>query len=161
MKLAGVSAAVPKKVVKSTAAYANFPQTDVDRVVNNIGVVEHREVAPGQTASDLCIAAAEPLLDKLGWERNSIDAVILVTESPDHFMPSSSYRAHQVLKLPDRCIVFDVNLGCSGYTHGLLVMHSLMQSGLVRRGLLLCGEATTDSIRPALERCKNPSDLGN
>src|SRR5215831_12392201 len=132
MKLVGLSTAVPKKAVKSTAAYANFPQTDVDRVVNNIGVVEHREVAAGQTASDLCIAAAEPLVDKLGWERSSIDAIILVTESPDHFMPSSSYRAHQVLKLADRCMVFDVNLGCSGFTHGLIVMHSLMAAGMVK-----------------------------
>jgi 3-oxoacyl-[acyl-carrier-protein] synthase III len=161
MKLAGVSAAVPKNKVKSAAAYANFPQTDVDRIVNNIGVLEHREVSAGQTSSDLCIAAAEPLLEKLGWERSTIDAVVLVTESPDHFMPSSSYRAHHAMKLPDRCMVFDVNLGCSGFTHGLLVMHSFMQSGLVKRGLLMCGEATTDSIRPALEKCKNPSDLGN
>src|SRR5262249_19316710 len=92
---------------------------------------------------------------------NTIDAVILVTESPDHIMPSSSYRAHQALKLADRCMVFDVNLGCSGFTHGLILMHSLMVGGMVKRGLLLCGEATTDTIRPALERCKNPSDLGN
>src|SRR5215472_1411346 len=116
MKLAGLAAAVPKKSVKSSAAYANFPQTDVDRIVNNIGVQDRREVQPGQTASDLCLAAAEPLIDKLGWERSSVDAVILVTESPDHFMPSSAYRMHQMMKLSDRCLCFDVNLGCSGFT---------------------------------------------
>jgi 3-oxoacyl-[acyl-carrier-protein] synthase-3 len=161
MKLVGIAGCVPKRSVKSTVAYANFPQIDVDRVVNNIGVLEHREVEPGMTASDLCITAAEKLLEKLAWERQSIDAVILVTESADHIMPSSAYRAHHALKLPDRCLAFDVNLGCSGFTHGLIVMHSLMHSGLIKRGLLLCGEATTGTIRPALEKCKNPSDLGN
>lgn len=161
MRLVGLAAAAPRQVVKSESAHARFPAADVERIVSNIGVLEHRESPPGQTASDLCAAAAEPLLERLGWERKSIDALLLVTNSPDHIMPASAHRVHHALGLGDRCLAFDINLGCSGFTHGLIVMHSLMASGLVRRGLLLCGESTTGRFRPGVESCTNPADLGN
>lgn len=161
MKLAGLSACVPENKVQSTAAYANFKQFDVDRIVENTGVVEKREALPGVTAIDLCISAAGPLLEALDWAPQTVDACVFITMSPDYIMPASAYRVQTALGLPPRCLIFDVNLGCSGYTHGLILMHSLIESGLIKRGLLLCGEETSGTIRPRLPDAVHRSDLAN
>jgi 3-oxoacyl-[acyl-carrier-protein] synthase-3 len=162
MKLVGLSGAVPRTRAPSTLAYDKFPPADVDRVVKNIGVLEHREAPLGTTASDLCIAAAEPLLDALGWSRESVDGLVFVTQSPDYFLPGTAHRIQDVLKLGgDRCFCFDVNLGCSGYSHGLVVVEGLIRAGIMKRALLLCGEVTTDTIRPAVRNLLHQHDLGN
>ena len=69
---------MPKKIVRPAEyAYEKFKPFDVDRIVGNTGALQKREAAPGQTASDLCIAAAKPLIEALGWDPKTIDAVIL------------------------------------------------------------------------------------
>ena len=45
--------------------------------------VRHRRVADDSIcSSDLCAAAAEHLLDMLQWERDSVDCLIMVTQTP-------------------------------------------------------------------------------
>jgi len=162
MKLVGMSACVPKKIVRPEEyAYEKFKPFDVDRIVGNTGVVQKREAAPGQTASDLCIAAAKPLIEALGWDPKTIDAVILVTMLGDHYLPSSAHRAHEQLGLPDRCMVFDMNLGCSGWTHGMMVIQGMLAAGLVKRALLLCGEMVTGFMKPFSADLEHRSDLAN
>ncbi|MFO0722504.1 MAG: ketoacyl-ACP synthase III [Myxococcota bacterium] len=133
----------------------------MDRVVKNIGVLEHREAAPGTTAADLCIAAAEPLLERLGWERSTVDGIIFITQSPDFFLPGTAHRIQTALKLSDKTFCFDVNLGCSGFSHGLLIAKGMFAGGLMKRALLLCGEVTTDTIRPSVKNLVHHHDLGN
>lgn len=161
MRLAGIAACVPKNTVQTTAAYEKFKQFDVDRIIGNTGVQRKREAEPGVTATDLCIAAAGPLIEELGWERESIDAVVLVTTSPDYIMPASAHCAHRDLGLDPRCLVFDVNLGCSGFTHGMIVVDSFIKSGLVKRALLLCGDMTSNTFRPRIGEIEHRPDLAN
>ncbi len=161
MRIVGISACVPKKIVTPDFAYAKFKPFDVDRIVGNTGVLQKREAEPGTTASDLCIAAAKPLIEALDWDPSTIDAVVLVTMLGDHYLPASSHRAHQQLGLPARCMVFDINLGCSGWTHGMLVIQGLLASGVVRRALLLCGEMVTGFMKPYSADLEHRSDLAN
>jgi 3-oxoacyl-[acyl-carrier-protein] synthase-3 len=161
MRLAGIAACVPKNKVQNSVAHARFKPFDVDRIIGNTGVVEKREAEPGVAASDLCIGAAKPLIEALGWAPETIDAAILVTSSPDQIMPASAHYVHQQLGLDPRCLVFDVNLGCSGFTHGMLVVESFIASGLVKRALLLCGDMTSNTFRPRIADCEHRSDLAN
>ena len=89
MKLVGISACLPKNIAYPSAAYERFKQFDVDRIVGNTGVLQKREAEPGVTATDLCIKAADRLLDGLGWERDSVDALVLCTTLPDYITPAS------------------------------------------------------------------------
>ena len=161
MRVSGIAAAVPRTIVRPSFAYERFDRLTVDRIVENTGVREKREAAPGTTATDLCIAAAQPLLDRLGWDRDSIDALVLVTMLPDHYLPASSHRAQLALGLPKRCLVFDINLGCSGYTHGLIILSGLMKAGIIGRALLLCGEMVTGCFKPRMADLEHRSDLAN
>jgi 3-oxoacyl-[acyl-carrier-protein] synthase-3 len=161
MRLAGISACVPKNKVHNAVAHARFKPFDVDRIIGNTGVVEKREAEPGVTATDMCIAAARPLVERLDWAPETIDAVILVTSSPDYIMPASAHCVHQALGLDQRCLAFDINLGCSGFTHGMIVVDSFIASGLVKRALLLCGDMTSNTFRPRIAECDHRPDLAN
>jgi len=161
MKLAGIAACVPKTAVKASGAYAKFPKLEVDRVIANTGVLEKREAKLGTTSMDLCLTAARPLLEELGWDGASIDAIVFVTSSPDYIMPATSHRAQHELGLGPRSLVFDINLGCSGYTHGLILIEGFIRSGLIRRALMLCGDVSPGTFRPNMEELEHRSDLGN
>ena len=161
MRLAGLAACLPKNAVDTSIATEHFDEFDVNRIIGNTGVVEKREAEPGVAVSDLCKGAAEPLVDKLGWDRESIDAVILVTTLADHIMPATSHLIQRDLGLSSNCLVFDINLACSGFTHGMLLMNALMAGGLIKRGLLLCGEMTSGTFRPRLADVRHREDLAN
>ncbi|MCH9683307.1 MAG: ketoacyl-ACP synthase III [Deltaproteobacteria bacterium] len=161
MKLAGIAACVPKNTVSTTEAYKNFKQFDVDRIIGNTGVKEKREGGPDMTTMDMSITAARALLEKLDWDPNTVDAVIYSGVTPDQIMPSCSYRAQHELGLGERCLVFDVNLGCSGFTHAMIVLNGLIASGVVKRALLMCGDMSTDTFRPSVTNVEHREDLAN
>lgn len=104
------------------------------------GVRQRHVVDAGTTAADLCREAAERLLGRLGWERESITGLIFVTQSPDYFLPSGSCLLHHWLGLSDGCAAFDMGLGCSGYPYGLYVASTMLRSEGQQRILLLHGE---------------------
>lgn len=140
MKLVGVSSAVPKAVVAAEQAEARLGKEEVERIVRNAGVRKRRVAPPDVTACDLNVVSARALLAELDWPAESVDLLVHVTQTPDHFLPGSAYVAHGKLGLSHHCLAFDISLGCSGFTHGLIVVQALLASGRFRRALLLCGD---------------------
>lgn len=148
MRLVGVSCAVPSDVAAAAEACDRLGADDVGKIVKNSGV-ERRRVAPETvTSSDLCVAAARPLLERVGWSPQAVELVVFVSQTPDYVLPATAYCIHERLGLADTCMAFDVNLGCSGFTHGLLVVRGLMMAEGIRRALLLCGDTITKLANP-------------
>ena len=126
-----------------TADYTWISRKERESLIKNIGV-ETRRVAPrGVTAADLCVAAAERLLENLNWDRREIELLIFVSQSPDHLVPATACIVQNRLGLPHSCIAFDVGLGCSGYVYGLSLAGSMMQSGASKKALLMVGDIST------------------
>jgi 3-oxoacyl-[acyl-carrier-protein] synthase-3 len=142
-RIAGISTCVPSTRFDNMADAAEFSQTEIRKVTGMAGVLTRRVAGESVCSSDLCIAASRRLLDSLGWEPASVDALIMVTQTPDYFMPSTACVVHQQLGLSDRCAAFDVGLGCSGYPYGLWLASMMLQGGGIRRVLLLHGETPT------------------
>lgn len=140
-----ISATVPKQTFY-TKDYTYISEQERIMFIKNVGI-EQRPVAPHYiTAADLCYHSTLKLLEKLQWEKESIDALIFVTQSPDYFIPASSIILQHRLGLSKNTIAFDINLGCSGYVYGLYVLGSLLQSGQIKRGILLAGDKSTISV---------------
>jgi len=114
--------------------------THLERMKKTIGLNKRRVVGPGVTAADLCQAAAKRLLEGLALERTQIDAVICVTQTPDHPQPCNAAVLHGRMGLAKDCAALDVNLGCSGYVYGLWLAHTMIASGGCHRVLLLAGD---------------------
>lgn len=106
-----------------------------------LGTDRRRIAWPGTTASDLCKAAAQRLLEEQGVDRGTIDALIFVSQSPDYDLPATACVLQHELDLPATCAAFDVNQGCAGYVYGLWLAASLISSGACGRVLLLVGDA--------------------
>lgn len=149
-RLAGIAAAVPAKR-QSIAETRYGTEAERRKFTETTGIAERRLVVPGQCTSDLAAAAAERLMDELGWERSSIDLLILVTQTPDYALPATAVTLQDRLGLPKSCAAWDTNLGCSGYTYGLATMAGLIAGMGVKRGLLLVGDTAAQGVLPSKE----------
>ncbi|MBE0665016.1 MAG: ketoacyl-ACP synthase III, partial [Candidatus Aminicenantes bacterium] len=143
MRIAGIASAVPDRAHLPTEFYELFGKEEVLKVVNSTGVHKRHLAPPGMCTSDLCVAAANRLLCEGKWDRQSIDAVIFLSQSPDYFLPFTAALIQRRLGLSTECAAFDVNLGCSGYVYGLWLAGSLIAGGGMRRVLLLMGDNTS------------------
>jgi len=131
---------VPSRRFDNLTETTAFEPQEVDKVVKMAGVRTRHIVSDSVCSSDLCVAAARRVLERLAWSPASIDAVIFVTQSPDYLLPSTSCLAHRDLGLSDRCASFDVGLGCSGYPYALWLAAMMLSSGGLKRILVLHGE---------------------
>jgi len=143
-----MAAAVPKKEV-SNLDYKWISVKERNQLVKMIGVEKRRIAEKGQTTSDLVFAAANKLLEDLGWDRNDIQALIFVSQSTDYIIPATSPILQDRLQLPKTCMALDIGLGCSGYLYGLSVIGSLMSQSGIKKALLLAGDLSniTSSYR--------------
>lgn len=147
-KVAGISTCVPPHTVDNLEAGKDFSAVEVRKVVSMAGVRFRQVVSPGVTSVDLCTDAAQRLLDQLGWAPESVTGLIMVTQSPDYFLPSSSCVVHARLGLGVHCASFDVGLGCSGYPYGLYLAAAMLHGGGHQRILVLHGETPSRFVDP-------------
>jgi 3-oxoacyl-[acyl-carrier-protein] synthase-3 len=147
VRLTGLSCAVPKKTSNADDDAKIFGLEDLAKVSENTGV-KQRHVATKLCTSDLCYAAAERLFQESGTERDGIDALVFVSQTPDYILPATSCCLHERLKLSKECASFDIGLGCSGYVYGLWVVANMIASGGIRRALLLVGDTSSKLASP-------------
>lgn len=148
IRLAGVVASVPKKMEESAAWASVFGENEVEKIVKMTGIAARRVVEEGVCTSDLCVAAAEDLLSRLGWERETIDLLVFVTQTGDYVLPATACVAHGRLGLSQTCAAFDVTLGCSGYIYGLATAASFLACGGAKRALVLVGDTISRVTSP-------------
>lgn len=147
-RIAGIATCVPPNIADNADCAERYGAVEVRKVVAMAGIKQRRVADAGVTSVDLCGEAAENLLDKLGWSRDSITGLIFVTQSPDYFLPSSSCVLHQRLGLSADCAAFDLGLGCSGYPYGVYLAATMLKAGGHRRILVLHGETPSKFITP-------------
>jgi len=146
-RIAGVSACVPAKK-QGQFHQLDLDQSEIGRIRARIGVRDQRIAAPAQCASDLCHVAAGALLEELDWRRDEIGYLIFISQTPDYRLPGTAPLLQDRLGLNSAGTAIEINLGCSGYVYGLLVLAALMSTGDKRRGLLLVGDTPTKFISP-------------
>lgn len=144
IRISGMACAVPDNKVPTDAYREHFGAEAVERFKKATGI-QARYISDGtQTISDLCYVAADRLMKAKCLTGDDIDALILVTQTGDYKIPSTAYVLHKRLKIKQDCLVFDINLGCSGFVNGLYVISGLIESGTIDRALLLVGDSETN-----------------
>lgn len=146
VRVCGVSACVPKLVEENAAIYAKWG--DFSSFVGTTGIERRHISSPEVCSSDLCVSSAEKLIAELGWEKESIDAIVFVSQTPDYILPATSPILQDKLGLSEECYTLDISLGCSGWVYALCTLATLMQNGSVKRGLVLAGETPSKICSP-------------
>lgn len=148
VRYAGMATCVPKRVFHNIDDAPPAIRGERRRLARNIGIYTRRLCPEWQTFSDLAFIATEKLLEDLAWNKSDIDALIVVTQSPDYLIPATSIILQDRLQLPQTALAYDVNLGCSAYPFGLHLLGSMIAAGAVRKGLVLVGDRSGEERDP-------------
>lgn len=159
IKIKGIAAVVPENI-KHNIDYINYiDEKSLRKQIRITGVEKRHIVSENQTSADLCTYAAEKLINKLKWEKDSINVMVYVTQTPDLERPSTAMKIQKRLGIGKNCFAFDVNLGCSGYIAGLTIVAGLLQN-CGGRGLLLTGDGKFGFERKRIEDSLLMGDAG-
>ncbi len=139
---------LPETVVSTVDLSAQFPEWSVEKIDQKTGIQERHIAGAGECSSDLAVAAARKLFDSGVCTPQSIDYVLLCTQSPDYFLPTTACLVQDRLKIPTSAGALDFSLGCSGYIYGLGLAEGLIASGQASRILLLTAETYSKFIHP-------------
>ena len=136
-----LEACVPSRVIDNYHYDLDiWPEEEVKKVVDKVGVAERRFVDEKTCASDLCFAAAERLIKDNNIDKSEIDLVVFLSQTPDYRMPATSILLQDRLGLSMSTMAFDISLGCSGFISALSIVYAMMQNKGFRKALLLDGE---------------------
>jgi 3-oxoacyl-[acyl-carrier-protein] synthase-3 len=140
---------LPKKVVTNEVLVREFPEWSVEKVAQKVGVESRHLAAPNETAGDMAEKAARLLFEEYNIEPKSIDFLLLCTQSPDYFLPSTACVIQDRLGIPTSTGAFDYNLGCSGCIYGMAVAKGLIAAGIAKNVLLLTAETYNKYLHPS------------
>lgn len=140
VEVIGIASAVPENIHDNRDLTSLLPEDELEKVISNIGVRQRRIASKSTTSVDLCIAAAKHLLSEMKVEKDEINMVLFLSQTPDHVIPASSPFIQNELGLPTSTACIDLSLACSGYVYALSTAFSYAQTSGVGKVLLLVGE---------------------
>ena len=131
---------LPEGILTNAEIARDFPEWTEEKIEKKIGIKQRHIVRDGETASDIAIGAAEKLFVETGFDREQIDYLIFVSQSPDYHLPTTACIIQTKLGLSHNLTVLDINLGCNGFVAGLSVAKAVVVAGQAKNVLLLTGE---------------------
>src|SRR5437588_1838714 len=144
----GIASFLPAQTLSNEQLAEQFGQWHGNQILDKTGVAVRHVSGPDECASDLGVAAAEKLFAKGSCSPEQIDFLILITQMPDYFMPTTACLVQDRLGLRTSCGAIDINLGCSGFIYGLAVAKSLIEAGTSQNVLLITSDTYTKWINP-------------
>ena len=143
-----ISYYLPEQVMTNEELVKEFPEWSVEKVAQKVGVNTRHLAAEDETAGDMAEKAARKLFAEYGVNPSDIDFLMLCTQSPDYFLPSTACVLQNRLGIPTSAGAFDYNLGCSGCIYGMAVAKGLIAAGIAKNVLLLTAETYNKYLHP-------------
>jgi len=143
-----VSYYLPPRVLTNADINAEFPEWSIDKIAEKTGILERHIADDGVCSSDLGVESSLRLFREHGVDPATIDFVLLCTQSPDYFLPTTACLLQDRLGIPTSAGALDFNLGCSGFVYGLSLARGLIDSGAARNVLLVTAETYSKFIHP-------------
>jgi len=147
----GLDIYLPDNILTNENLKLEFPHWDYLKIQDKIGIRQRHVAGEKETALDLAYHASKKLL--INNDQDSIDFIILCTQSPDYFLPTTACILQDRLGLPKTAGALDFNLGCSGFVYGLSLAKGLLLAGISRNLLFVTAETYTKHI--------NKEDIAN
>jgi 3-oxoacyl-[acyl-carrier-protein] synthase-3 len=139
---------LPVQKVYTSDLAREFPAWSAEKIDAKTGIRCRSIAAPGECASDLAVCACKSLFDSGACQPADIDYLLLCTQSPDYFLPTTACLLQDRLGIPTSAGALDFNLGCSGYIYGLGLAEGLISSGQASKVLLVTAETYSKFMNP-------------
>lgn len=147
LSIRAVASALPDRQLTLEDFATLFGEREASRIAKSTGISSVRTAGDLSTI-DLACGAACSLFENADIDPHSIDALVLVTQTPDVLMPASSAILAARLGLRRDIPAFDLNFGCSGYVYGLFQASLLVASGSCRRVLMCTSDVISKLLQP-------------
>lgn len=140
---------LPEQIQTADELVSEFPEWSVEKVAAKVGVVSRHISALDETAGDMAERAAIKLFSEYKIAPESIDFLLLCTQSPDYFLPTTACILQHRLGIPTKAGALDFNLGCSGCVYGMAIAKGLISAGIAKNVLLLTSETYSKYLHPS------------
>lgn len=137
---------LPEKIVTNKDISQKFPEWSEDKIFEKVGIKERHIAAENETALDMAVLACERLFVQNGGIKETVDYILLCTQSPDYKLPTSACILQNRLGLSTNIGALDFNLGCSGYEYGLSLAKGLILGEIAKNVLLVTAETYSKYI---------------
>jgi 3-oxoacyl-[acyl-carrier-protein] synthase-3 len=137
-RITGIEYYLPAKVLTNEELEKASGRWSADKIEKKVGIRQRHIAREDETSLDMAYEASIKVLQ--GYDKNKIDFILLCTQSPDYFLPSSACILQEKLGLRTGIGAFDFNLGCSGYIYGLAAARGFIHSGVAQTVLLVVSE---------------------
>ncbi len=138
-KITGILTVLPANEVRFEDEMGNYNFTEAQsaKLKKVMGYDRHRVVDENVICSDLAVAGINYLLDKDHLKKEDIDAIVLVTQTPDYLMPPTSVIIQGRLGLKKDIYCIDITQGCAGYLIGLHQAFMLLEQASINKVVLV------------------------
>ena len=143
-----ISYYLPKDKLTNEIINQDFPEWDIEKISSKTGIKERHISSKDEFSSDMAFSVAEKLFQEHNVDRSKIDFLLLCTQSPDYFLPTTACILQHKLKLNTNCGALDFNLGCSGFVYGLSLAKGLIAGNMAKNILLITSETYSKFIHP-------------
>jgi len=133
--ITGTGFYVPDRVV-TNEELTRYMDTSDEWIVERTGIQERRWVREGMSGAEMARRASLDALQDAGMEPGDLDAIVLATLSPDHFLPGTGVFLQRELGITDIPAI-DLRAQCSGFVYGLSVADAFIRAGQYRNILLV------------------------
>ena len=114
----------------------SFAKKNYNKIIATTGISKIFKVSKNEDIITLALKAVKKILGK----EKKIDVIIFITQTPKYNIPPNSYLIHKELDIQKNCIVFDVNMGCSGYIYGLKLADNFLKNENTNNVLLITSD---------------------
>jgi 3-oxoacyl-[acyl-carrier-protein] synthase III len=137
---------LPKQILTNEDLIREFPEWTVEKVAKKVGINSRHIANQDETIGDMAYEASEKVFLENNIDKSEIDFILLCTQTPDYFLPTTACILQSRLGLSTSCGALDFNLGCSGYVYGLSLAKGLISGGMAKNILLITSEAYSKHI---------------
>ncbi len=145
-KIGSIEYYLPDYVVDNEALSKEFSDWSSKKIEKKVGIRERHVVSENETSLDLAVKAGEKVLQHVN--RETIDFLIVCTQTPNYYLPPNSCILQEKLGLQKSVGVFDFNMGCTGYIYGLALARGLIGTGIAEHILFIASETYSKLIHP-------------
>ena len=109
-----ISYYLPETILSNQYLSELFPDWPAEKIITKTGIAERRIAGKDEFVSTMAVKAAQQLFTEHNINAADIDFILLCTQSPDYFLPTTACLVQDALGIPTTAGALDFNLGCSG-----------------------------------------------
>ncbi|WP_413732625.1 MULTISPECIES: 3-oxoacyl-ACP synthase III family protein [unclassified Shewanella] len=141
-----ISSYLPSRTLSNEQLSNDYPDWSINKIYSKTGISNRHIASDSETCSDMAVKACENLFLENSIDKDSVDFILLCTQSPDYLLPTTACIVQERLGLNTGIGALDFNLGCSGYIYGLSLAKGIVETGQAKNVLLITSEAYSKYI---------------